>query len=201
MLDVLTNHFPILDEVSEEQKEKFPYFIIANKDGKVALSARVRLKNFKSLLEEFDVEITPLLEKMAYDATSGWLVELESLKTDAIRFYSGGEGLIVDGPDFVFPEHESYDRVFGSGFIYQPSTDSILEYKKYYVNEDKDQFTQFKYTPDGDETGPFVEIGGEGVEDFNDTIGIVPELQALEGIRFYSTSRLDVDQTYLHVMT
>lgn len=204
MFDTLEDYFSSVLFVSDAVKQNTDMAIIANREGKVTVALSVKCIAIRRLFKDYNVEITDKLEEMFEWGTSGWIVDLDSLLTSKIRFYSYG------GLDefFNIPMKEFDHKVerTGLGFEYDVETDEFTLLKRYYqfnrfVNGNNREYVHYKYDKDGNELGEYREYGSttSGGKHFKDTTGVRSAF-ANQPVTLYSTYREDADQTYLHII-
>jgi len=204
MFNVLENYFSSVLFVPENVRKACRGAVVANREGNVSLALIVSDSAVESLFTAFSVPITDKLKHTFDVGTALWLVDLDSLLTDKIRFYSyAGLEAELNLPEKEF--NHPVDRT-GIGLEYDVNKDEYTMFKKYYqfnrfVDGNNREYVHYKYTPDNKETGPFIEYGStiSAGKHFKDTIGIRAAM-VNEDVTVYSTYRIDANQTYLHIL-
>ena len=196
-MNVLRQHLPILNEISEDARSRIKHCIVANRDDNLSVMVKYPQIYVPVLLDEFDIEISEKLMGVLSRAVHSVIIDLDSLKTNKIRLYIKSdiqevlEHLGVELPDNTT---EDLDKRWGIGLLYDLTEDAVVEYKDYY-GHNYQYGKQYKYDAD---LNPISEVDEVADGDFNDLTGLIDDLNDINAFT-YVTNRTQVQRSYVSV--
>lgn len=197
VMNVLRQHLPVLNEISDDARSRIKYCIVANRDDNLSIMSSYPKIYAPALLEEFGIDISEKLMKIMSFAVKNIIFDIDSLKTNHIRIYmrrAGAEELLEYlGVDLGDHEDE-FDSRWGIGLLYDLAEDAVVEYKDYW-GDPTVYGKQYKYDADLNLISE-VEEAREG--DFNDMTGLIDDLTEI-GVDVFINNRTQVQRSYVSI--
>jgi len=199
LTEVLSKHFPILNEVDETILDQVVVYACTNRDGDLSMMTSVNVKLLPELFATFDVVVSEKLQSVVDEIIRNVIVDLDSLKTNQIRLYSNtGVESILNVLGVELPDESTEERpLYFLGILYDIAEDKIVEYKMYYGTSTATSLdlVQCKYNENLEKVSEYAEVS-EG--EFSDMTGLVEDLKAIDA-PFVVTNRTEIPRSYLMI--